>query len=182
MSENALIWGWRSGGAATALAVLVALLTGCGGGTSSTASGAAGKQGVPLLTKADCMRLGKFLADDLGREVDPEPQPTPPFSICNLRTGDGLAVIYLDATEIARRKFVRRIRSLEKTPQSPLPVQGLGEAVEGLAGAYWSPYLEQLYAHRKGEFFTAFYPLPPRDQQRSAAIGLTRQTLELTAR
>lgn len=163
-------------------------LSGCGGSSdssSSASSTASAKSSALFITKQNCRELHDFLEKDLGRKVSTEPQPTPPFSLCDLRIKEGLVVVYLDATPSVEKRYQSRISILRKGASkpslAPKPINGLGEPDGNLAGAYWSPGLHSAYAHRTSGWFTVFYPVEESGHERRAgAIRLLREALEIT--
>jgi hypothetical protein len=188
------------------LALLVAMIgAGCGGSSSSgtntesTVKPASAQESIrgeghlveveggKSITRATCLKLREFLVEQIGEGVEARPRPKPErFSECDLETKQGLVVVYLDSTVPVRARYLTRVNGIRKGAENPNnslhPIQGIGEGLNGEAGAYWLPSIYSLYAYQPDGWMTLLYTREKETnaERRAGAEALARYAFELT--
>lgn len=182
------------------LVALLAALVGCGSGSDSTGSTAAGSSrfyhGYPgqnatglHIGGPDCRTLAAALEKRVGVPVRRSSDPTPPNSHCRLE-GRGVHVtISLDAAYRARERYEYRMTEQvqfnaaypDKVPQA---VPNVGDPGAHDHYASWIPAYSTLFAVRGNRWLTVPYAVAgeTRPQRLAGAAALARLAFRLTAR
>ncbi|MGN6216503.1 MAG: hypothetical protein ACTHN7_06040 [Solirubrobacterales bacterium] len=182
------------------LVALAAALAGCGSGSDSTESTAAGGSrfyhGYPgeeatglHISRSDCRALAVALEKQVGRTVQRSSDPTPPNSHCRLQ-GRGVHVtISLDAAYRARERYENRMTEQvqfnaaypDRVPQA---VPDVGDPGAHNHYASWIPAYSTLFAVRGNRWLTVPYAVAgkTRPQRLAGATALARLAFKLTAR
>jgi hypothetical protein len=182
----------RSGTLLVCAAALLAAATGCGGSSTTTTTtvttevtsdttAVSHEASHPVLTKRDCVQLGRYLTHDLHHKVSKVNQShaVPPHSSCELTIKGGFVSIGVSPTRPVREDFLEGVLLSSSAPRQAVP--HLGQIVRGHSGAYWAPAEYRLYTYRRSGWFTLFWPRAASPHEaRQGAIGVTRRALELT--
>lgn len=183
---------------------LALVLSDCGGSSTSTGGSTNGEsasqeksspwqgklvqvEGGKSLSREDCVALKQALSREAGESVEAAPRPKPErFSECQLRTKNGLVVVYIDSTVPVRGRYLSRVNGIRKGAKNAEtrlhPVNGLGEGLDGEKGAYWLPSISSLYSYQADGWLTLLYTLENQSnaEKRAGAEALAERTFELT--
>ena len=183
-----------------ALALIAALLSGCGAADESTGATNGGsppyfgdhpgqQATAQRISASDCGRLAKVATAQVQRPLQQSAEPTPPNSRCQLQ-GHGVDVsITLDAAYAARQRYENRMTEQVQfgapdPSKLPHPVPDVGDPGAYNHYASWVPAYNTLYAVRGNRWLTIAYSAAGETRPRRlvAATALANLAFDLTAR